>query len=269
MRKIPGWLPILLGFLQAVGPVSTDMYLPAFPAIEASFHTGPGTAQVTLGTWFLGLAVGQLVQGTLADRFGRRRPLLLGTLLYTFGAVGCAMSGSMGAMAAWRFVAAVGGSASMVIPRAIVRDISEGHEQARLMSRLILVLGVAPILAPTLGGLLLDALPGTTPTLLDTSPAVRGDRLVGWVSRSSLATHLQAEGDSYLQGSMSRSLQTASPSEKLGAALRRAAALGANEFVPVVEDGAMVGLLTPASLERAVGQHRLTQTPPERERNEA
>jgi DHA1 family bicyclomycin/chloramphenicol resistance-like MFS transporter len=155
MRKIPGWLPLLLGFLQAVGPVSTDMYLPAFPAIEASFHTGPGSAQVTLGTWFLGLAVGQLLQGTLADRFGRRGPLLLGTLLYTFGAVGCAMSGSMGAMAAWRFVAAVGGSASMVIPRAIVRDISEGHEQARLMSRLILVLGVAPILAPTLGGFLL------------------------------------------------------------------------------------------------------------------
>ncbi len=156
MRKIPVWLPLLLGFLQAVGSVSTDMYLPAFPAIEASFHSGIGTAQTTLGTWFLGLAVGQVVQGTLADRFGRRRPLLLGTLLYTFGAVGCAMSGSMDSMAAWRFVAAVGGSASMVIPRAIVRDISEGHEQARLMSRLILVLGVAPILAPTLGGLLLE-----------------------------------------------------------------------------------------------------------------
>jgi DHA1 family bicyclomycin/chloramphenicol resistance-like MFS transporter len=156
MRTIPGWLPILLGFLQAVGPVSTDMYLPAFPAIEASFHTGPGTAQVTLGTWFLGLAVGQLLQGTLADRFGRRGPLLIGTLVYTLGAAGCALSGSMDVMAFWRFVAAVGGSASMVIPRAIVRDISEGHAAARLMSRLILVLGVAPVLAPTLGGLLLE-----------------------------------------------------------------------------------------------------------------
>jgi DHA1 family bicyclomycin/chloramphenicol resistance-like MFS transporter len=156
MRKIPAWLPLLLGFLQAVGPVSTDMYLPAFPAIEASFHTGPGSAQVTLGTWFLGLAVGQLLQGTLADRFGRRGPLLIGTLVYTFGAAGCALSGSMGMMAAMRFLAAVGGSASMVIPRAIVRDISEGHEAAWLMSRLILVLGVAPILAPTLGGLLLQ-----------------------------------------------------------------------------------------------------------------
>jgi DHA1 family bicyclomycin/chloramphenicol resistance-like MFS transporter len=156
MRKIPVWLPILLGFLQAVGPVSTDMYLPAFPAIEAAFHTGPGTAQITLATWFLGLAAGQLMQGTLADRFGRRVPLLIGTLVYTFGAAGCALSGSMDTMAFWRFVSAVGGSASMVIPRAIVRDVSEGHEQARLMSRLILVLGVAPVLAPTLGGLLLE-----------------------------------------------------------------------------------------------------------------
>ena len=155
MRKIPFWLPILLGFLQAVGPVSTDMYLPAFPAIEADFHTPLGSAQVTLGTWFLGLALGQLLQGTLADRFGRRRPLLAGTLLYTLGATGCALSGNMHTMAAWRFVAAVGGSASMVVPRAIVRDISEGHEAARLMSRLILVLGAAPILAPSLGGLVL------------------------------------------------------------------------------------------------------------------
>lgn len=115
---------------------------------------------------------------------------------------------------------------------------------------------------------LLDALRRTTHTAQDTFPVVRGDRLVGWVSRATLATRLQADGNSYLQGAMSRSLQTASPSEKLGDALRRAAALGANEFVPVVEDGAMVGLLTPSSLERAVGQHRLTQSPPERERNE-
>ena len=109
-----------------------------------------------------------------------------------------------------------------------------------------------------------DALRRTTHTLEDTFPVVRGDRLVGWISRTALATRLQAEGDSYLQGSMSRSLQVASPSEKLGDVLRRAAALGANEFVPVVEDGAMVGMLTPASLERAVGQVRLTQPPVER-----
>jgi DHA1 family bicyclomycin/chloramphenicol resistance-like MFS transporter len=156
MRLNSAWLPILLGFLQAVGPISTDMYLPAFPAIEASFHAPDGSAQITLGSWVLGLALGQIIQGSLSDRFGRRGPLLVGTVVYTAGSVGCALSGSIGVMSAWRFMAAVGASASMVIPRAIVRDISEGHEAARLISRLILVLGAAPILAPTLGGAVLQ-----------------------------------------------------------------------------------------------------------------
>lgn len=109
-----------------------------------------------------------------------------------------------------------------------------------------------------------DGLRRATHTLQDTFPVVRGDRLVGWISRNALAMRLQAEGDSYLQGSMVRSLQIASPEEKLGDALRRAAALGASEFIPVIEDGAMVGMLTPGSLERAVGQIRLTQPQPER-----
>ena len=154
--RIPGWLPILLGFLQAVGPVSTDMYLPAFPAIEASLHAASGSAQITLGTWILGLSLGQLVQGALSDRFGRRSPILVGTLVYTLGSVGCALSPSIAVLSAWRFLAAFGASASAVIPRAVVRDISEGHDAARLMGRLILVLGAAPILAPSLGGLVLQ-----------------------------------------------------------------------------------------------------------------
>ena len=106
-----------------------------------------------------------------------------------------------------------------------------------------------------------DALRRTTHTLQDTFPVVRGDRLVGWISRTALASRLGTEGDGYLQGAMARSLQLAQPGEKLPDALRRAAALGASEFIPVVEDGAMVGILTPASLERAMGQIRLTQTP--------
>ncbi len=155
--KTPAWLPTLLGFLSAVGPVSTDMYLPAFPAIEASLGGRPGTAQVTLATWFLGLAVGQLTQGSLSDRFGRRRPLIAGTAIYTLASVGCALSPDLFTLSVWRFVAAFGGSASMVVPRAVVRDLSEGLAAARLMSRLILVMGVAPILAPSLGGLVLGA----------------------------------------------------------------------------------------------------------------
>jgi DHA1 family bicyclomycin/chloramphenicol resistance-like MFS transporter len=152
---IPAWLPLLLGFLIAVGPVSTDMYLPAFPAIEASVGGRPGSAQLTLATWFAGLAIGQITQGTLSDRFGRRAPLLLGTAIYTAASAGCALAPDLGTLAAMRCLAAFGGSASMVVPRAVVRDLADGHLAARLMSRLMLVMGVAPILAPSLGGAVL------------------------------------------------------------------------------------------------------------------
>ena len=157
--KYPAWLPVLLGVLTAVGPLSTDMYLPAFPAIEASLGGQLGTAQITLATWFAGLAVGQLTQGSLSDRFGRRGPLILGTALYTLASAGCALAPDLLTLSVLRFVAAVGGSASMVIPRAVVRDLADGHAAARLMSRLMLVMGVAPILAPTLGGLVLGVAP--------------------------------------------------------------------------------------------------------------
>ncbi len=152
---MPAWLPLLLGFLTAVGPISTDMYLPAFPAIEAELGTARGSVEITLAAWFVGLATGQLVQGTLADRLGRRAPLLVGTAVYTVASIGCALATDMVALAAWRCVAAFGGAASAVIPRAIVRDLAEGLAAARLMSKLMLVMGAAPILAPSLGGLLL------------------------------------------------------------------------------------------------------------------
>ena len=157
--KYPVWLPLLLGVLTAVGPLSTDMYLPAFPDIEASLGGRPGTAQITLATWFAGLAVGQITQGTLADRYGRRTPLIVGTAVYTLANAGCALAPDLLTLSVMRFVAAFGGSAGMVIPRAIVRDLADGHDAARLMSKLMLVMGVAPILAPTLGGLVLTVAP--------------------------------------------------------------------------------------------------------------
>lgn len=153
--RMPSWLPQLLGFLAAVGPISTDMYLPAFPAIEATYGGQPGSAQLTLATWFAGLAVGQISQGMLADRFGRRRPLLIGMAIYTLASAGCARSPSLGLLAAFRFVEGIGGSAGMVLSRAIVRDLSEGLAAARMMSRLMLIMGAAPIIAPTMGGLIL------------------------------------------------------------------------------------------------------------------
>ena len=152
---MPSWLPLLLGFLTAINPISTDMYLPAFPTLEAEFRTGAGSAQLTLATWFIGLAVGQVTQGSLSDRFGRRGPLMVGTVVYTFASIGCALAPDMGWLAVFRGIAAFGASASAVIPRAVVRDLATGLEAARLMSRLILVMGAAPILAPSLGGLLL------------------------------------------------------------------------------------------------------------------
>jgi len=154
-RRIPAWLPTVLGYFIAVGPAATDMYLPAFPAVERSFGTAPGTAQLTLATWFAGLAVGQITQGTLSDRFGRRLPLMIGTGVFTFAAVGCALAPSLAMLAVFRAIAAVGASAGMVIPRAMVRDLAEGHHAAVLMSRLVLVMGVAPILAPSIGGAVL------------------------------------------------------------------------------------------------------------------
>jgi MFS transporter, DHA1 family, multidrug resistance protein len=151
----PTWLPTLLGLFIAVGPAATDMYLPAFPAVEASFGTAPGTAQLTLATWFAGLAVGQITQGTLSDRFGRRIPLMVGFIVFTLSTIGCALAPSLTILAIFRTTAAFGASAGMVISRAMVRDLSEGQAAAIMMSRLVLVMGVAPILAPTIGGAIL------------------------------------------------------------------------------------------------------------------
>lgn len=153
--RYPTWLPTLLGLFIAVGPAATDMYLPAFPAVEASFGTEPGTAQLTLATWFAGLAVGQITQGTLSDRFGRRIPLAAGFALFTVASIGCALAPNLPTLAVLRAIAAFGASAGMVIARAVVRDLAEGQAAAVMLSRLVLVMGVAPVLAPSLGGLIL------------------------------------------------------------------------------------------------------------------
>jgi CBS domain-containing protein len=112
------------------------------------------------------------------------------------------------------------------------------------------------------------ALAQTAHSLQDVFPVVRGDRLVGAISRSTLANRLQLEGDGYLQSLMTKNLPLASPGEKLVEALRRGSALGASDFIPVVEDGAMLGILTPQSLARAVQQVRLTR-PPQADRNQS
>ena len=161
MRATSRRLPLLLGFISAVGPLSTDMYLPAFPAIESSYGAVAGSAQITLASWFAGLAVGQIMQGTVSDRFGRRAPLIAGLVVYSLASAGCALAPDLAVLAILRGIAAFGGSACMVLPRAMVRDVAEGNAAARLMSQLMLVVGAAPILAPGLGGAVLGVAPWT------------------------------------------------------------------------------------------------------------
>lgn len=152
---VPLYLAVVLGILTAAGPISTDAYLPAFPTMERALHAAAGSAQLTLAAWFVGLACGQIVQGPWSDRHGRRIPLIAGTILFTLASAGCALSPSISVMCAFRFLAAFGASAAAVVPRAVVRDLRDGHEARRLMAQLMLVMGVVPILAPSIGGLML------------------------------------------------------------------------------------------------------------------
>ena len=145
------WL-LILGALTAFAPMSIDMYLPALPAIAADFGTASSAAQFTLASFFVGLALGQAIHGPLADRFGRKPPLYAGLTLYVIASVGCALAPDIAALTALRFVQAAGGCAGVVIARAVVRDRFDAQTSARVYSLLMLVMGLAPILAPLLGG---------------------------------------------------------------------------------------------------------------------
>ncbi len=148
-------LTLILGALSAVSPMSIDMYLPSLPALERDFSTDAAAVQLTLSAFFLGLALGQALYGPLADRHGRRPPLLAGIALYVAASVGCALATSIEALVALRFLQAMGGCAGVVIARAVVRDLFEPQAAARMLSLLMLVMGVAPILAPLAGGAIL------------------------------------------------------------------------------------------------------------------
>jgi DHA1 family bicyclomycin/chloramphenicol resistance-like MFS transporter len=148
-------LVVILGSLSAFAPLSIDMYLPAFPAISTDLHAGPSAVQLTLTTCLIGLALGQLVAGPLSDTFGRRRPLLVGLVVYTVLSAACIAAPSVYALVGLRFVQGLGGSAGLVIATAAVRDRYAGVAMARFLSTLTLVTGLAPILAPVLGGELL------------------------------------------------------------------------------------------------------------------
>ena len=144
----------MLGALTALCPFSIDTYLPAFPRIAADLHIEVAELSVTLSGFFVGLAAGQLFYGPLLDRFGRKRPLYAGLILFLIGTVGCWNSHSLPALVFFRFVQGLGGCGANVEAMASVRDFFEGKECAEMFSLLILILGVSPLFAPTIGGTL-------------------------------------------------------------------------------------------------------------------
>ncbi|MNZ55569.1 Bicyclomycin resistance protein [Pseudomonas fluorescens] len=147
---------LILGALSAFGPLAIDFYLPAFPAMALAFGTDENHVQMTLAAYFLGLSIGQLAYGPVADRFGRRIPLLIGVGLFTVASVACAYAPNLEWLIGARFIQALGGCAGMVISRAVVSDKCDAVGSAKVFSQLMLVMGLAPILAPLLGGLLVN-----------------------------------------------------------------------------------------------------------------
>lgn len=146
---------LLLGTLSAFGPLAIDFYLPTFPALARAFFTDVEHVQLTLSVYFIGLAGGQLIYGPLVDRFGRRLPLIFGVLLFCLASVVCALATSLEWLITARFLQALGGCAGIVISRAVVRDLCDPLTSAKVFSQLMLVMGLAPILAPLAGGVLL------------------------------------------------------------------------------------------------------------------
>lgn len=131
------------------------MYLPALPALARDLGTGTGSATLTVAVFFLGMAAGQLIYGPLSDRVGRRPPLLIGTAVFVAGSIACALAPSLPLLLAARLLTSIGACAGVVVARAVVRDHFGPQESARVFSRLVLVMGVSPILSPLAGGLML------------------------------------------------------------------------------------------------------------------
>jgi len=146
---------LILGALTAIAPLSIDLYLPSLPSLAKSYSVDPGRVQATLSIFFIGLALGQAIYGPLADRYGRRRPLLIGLAIYVAASLLAPFGRTIDSLIALRLVQALGGCAGMVISRAVVRDLFNERESARVFSTLILIMGLAPILAPMVGGYIL------------------------------------------------------------------------------------------------------------------
>jgi len=145
-------LILILGFLTALGPFSIDMYLPGFPAIAKDLRTTVADVSLSLSSFFIGISAGQLLYGPLLDRFGRKKPLYIGLVVYLLSSLACAFATSIEALIILRFIQAVGSCAAAVGSVAMVRDLFPVQDSAKVFSSLMLVVGVSPMVAPTVGG---------------------------------------------------------------------------------------------------------------------
>ncbi|MGC5617194.1 multidrug effflux MFS transporter [Georgenia sp. Z1491] len=158
-RTAPGptaWLVATLALLSAVSPLATDMYLPAFPQMQGDLETTAASVQLTLTTFMVGLALGQLLIGPLSDALGRRGPLLVGTLVCLAASIACALAPNVAVLVAMRFVQGMSGAAGIVLARAVITDLTRGPRTARLMSLMMVLGGLMPALAPSIGGGILE-----------------------------------------------------------------------------------------------------------------
>ncbi|MEU3277118.1 multidrug effflux MFS transporter [Streptomyces antibioticus] len=157
VRRTGLLVTLVLGGLTATPPLSMDMYLPALPEVTRHLHAPAATVQLTLTACLAGMALGQLVVGPLSDRWGRRRPLLAGLLVYVLATALCALAPTVELLVACRLVQGLAGAAGIVIARAVVRDLYDGVAMARFFSTLMLISGVAPVVAPLIGAQILRA----------------------------------------------------------------------------------------------------------------
>ncbi|MCZ2474994.1 multidrug effflux MFS transporter [Aquirufa ecclesiirivi] len=146
---------LILGILSAIGPLSIDMYLPAFKNMAEALHCSQEQMGYTLSSFFFGICLGQLVNGPLLDHFGRKNVLYVGLSVYVISSLGSAFSTTVEQLIVWRFFQAIGGSIGMVAPNAVIRETFKESERPKILSLMMLILGVSPILAPSLGSLLL------------------------------------------------------------------------------------------------------------------
>jgi DHA1 family bicyclomycin/chloramphenicol resistance-like MFS transporter len=146
------FLILILGLLTAIGAFSIDMYLPAFPDIAKNLNTSVAQVMLSLSSFFIGISVGQIIYGPLLERLGRKKPLYVGLCIYLLASIGCALATSVNALIWFRLLQALGGCAGMVAARAIVRDLFDVKQNAKIFSLLMLVVAISPIIAPTVGG---------------------------------------------------------------------------------------------------------------------